>query len=93
MKTWSYDDTAAAAHEWLGGFSICGSILLIDFGSTQQIVESTDPVPPISIAFQHNAVFAGFVSPTVVLSKKIPKIIDHMLRRMDSDLNPLISSS
>jgi hypothetical protein len=46
-------------------------ILLIDVGSTQQIVESTDPVPPISIAFQHNAVFAGFVSPTVVLSKKI----------------------
>jgi hypothetical protein len=46
-------------------------ILLIDVGSTQQIVKSTDPVPPISIAFQHNAVFAGFVSPTVVLSKKI----------------------
>ena len=46
-------------------------ILLIDVGSTQQIVESADPVPSISIAFEHNAVFAGFVSPAVVLSKKV----------------------
>jgi hypothetical protein len=36
-----------------------------------KIVQSADPVPPVTIAFQHDAVFAGFVSPTVVLSKKI----------------------
>lgn len=54
-----------------GGFSICGGIFLIDVGSTQQVVESADPVPPISIAFEHNPVFAGFVSSTVVLSKKV----------------------
>jgi hypothetical protein len=34
-------------------------------------VESADSVPPVTIAFQHNAVFAGFVRPTVVLSEKI----------------------
>jgi hypothetical protein len=52
-------------------FSIRVGILLIDVGSTQQIVESADPVPPVTIAFQHNAVLAGFVGPTVVLSEKI----------------------
>jgi len=45
--------------------------MLIDVGPTQQIVESADPVPSVTIAFPDNAVFAGFVSPTVVLSKKI----------------------
>jgi hypothetical protein len=55
----------------LGGFSICAGILLIDVASTQQIVESTNPVPSVTIAFQHNPVFAGFVSATVILSKKI----------------------
>jgi hypothetical protein len=49
----------------------CAGILLIDVGSTQQIVESTDPVPPVTIAFEHDAVFTGLVSPTVVLRKKI----------------------
>jgi hypothetical protein len=52
-------------------FSIRARILLIDAGSAQQIVESADSVPSVTIAFQHNAVFAGFVSPTVVLSEKI----------------------
>jgi hypothetical protein len=55
----------------LGGFSICVRILLIDVCSTQQIVESADPVPPVTVAFQHDAVFAGFVSATVVLSEKV----------------------
>ena len=45
--------------------------ILIDVGSTQQIVESADSVPPVSITFQHNAVFSGLVSPTVVLRKKV----------------------
>jgi len=45
--------------------------MLIDVGPTQEIVESTDPVPSVTIAFQYNAVFAGFVSPAVILSKKI----------------------
>jgi hypothetical protein len=60
-----------------GGFSLLRLFfnphwfLLIDVGSTQQIVESADPVPPVTIAFQHNAVLAGFVGPTVVLSEKI----------------------
>jgi hypothetical protein len=36
------------------------AITLIDVGSTQQIVESADPVPSVTIAFQHNAVLAGF---------------------------------
>ena len=53
------------------GFSTGVGIALIDVGPTQQIVESADPVPSVTIAFQDNAVFAGFVSPTVVLSKKI----------------------
>jgi hypothetical protein len=53
------------------GFSTCVSIALINIDSTQQIVESADPVPSVTIAFQHNAMFAGFVSPTVVLGKKI----------------------
>jgi hypothetical protein len=53
------------------GFSTCVGITLIDVGPTQQIVESADPVPSVTIAFQHNAVFAGVVSPAVVLSKKI----------------------
>jgi hypothetical protein len=44
---------------------------LIDVGSTQQIVEPADAVPPVSIAFEHNPVFTGLVSPTVVLRKKI----------------------
>jgi hypothetical protein len=44
---------------------------LVDIGSTQQIIESANAVPSVTVAFQHNAVFAGFVSPTVVLSKKI----------------------
>jgi hypothetical protein len=44
---------------------------LIDISSALQIVESVDPVPAVTTAFQHNAVFAGFVSATVVLSKKI----------------------
>src|SRR6478735_6641467 len=46
-------------------------IALIDVGPAQQIVESTDPVPSVTVAFQNDAVFAGFVSPTVVLSEKI----------------------
>ena len=46
-------------------------IFLIDVGSTQQIVESADPVPPVTIAFEHNAVFTGLVSSTVVFRKKI----------------------
>ena len=45
-------------------------ILLIDVSSTQQIVESADAVPPVSIAFEHNPVFTG-LSPTVVLRKKV----------------------
>src|SRR6266566_2842191 len=52
-------------------FSTCVGITLIDVGPTQQIVESPDPVPSVTIAFQHNAVLAGFVSPAVVLSKEI----------------------
>jgi hypothetical protein len=45
--------------------------VLIDVGSTQQVVESTDSIPPVSIAFEHDPVFTGLVSPTVVLRKKI----------------------
>ena len=44
---------------------------MIDISSAQQIVESADPVPSVAVAFQDNPVFAGFVSATVVLSKKI----------------------
>ena len=44
---------------------------MIDVGPAQQIVEPTYPVPSVTVAFQDDAVFAGFVSPTVVLSKKI----------------------
>ena len=51
--------------------SIGVGITLVDVGPTQQIVESADPVPSVSIAFQDNAVFARFVSATVVLSQKI----------------------
>ena len=51
--------------------SIGVGITLVDVGATQQIVESADPVPSVPITFQDNAVFAGFVSATVVLSKKI----------------------
>jgi hypothetical protein len=32
------------------GFSTCVGITLIDVGSTQQIVESADPVPSVTIA-------------------------------------------
>ena len=46
-------------------------IALIDVGPAQQIVESTDPVPSVTVAFQDYAVFPGLVSPTVVLGKKI----------------------
>jgi 4-hydroxy-tetrahydrodipicolinate synthase len=52
-------------------FSIYRGILLIDVGSTQQIIESADPIPPVTIAFKHDAVFAGFVSSAVVLSEKV----------------------
>ena len=44
---------------------------MIDVGSTQQIIESADPIPPVSTAFEHDAVFAGLVGPAVVLSKKV----------------------
>jgi hypothetical protein len=44
---------------------------LIDVGPAQQIVESTDSVPSVTVAFQDDAVFPGLVSPTVVLSEKI----------------------
>jgi hypothetical protein len=54
----------------VSGFSTCVSIALINIGSTQQIVESADPVPSVTIAFQDNAVFAGIRWPTVVLSKE-----------------------
>ena len=46
-------------------------IALVDVGSTQQIIESADPVPSVAVAFQHDAVFAGVVSPAVVLSKQV----------------------
>ena len=49
----------------------CVGITLIDVGSTQQIVESADPVPSVTIAFQHNAMFAGLTGPAVVFSKKV----------------------
>jgi hypothetical protein len=40
-------------------------------GSAQQIIESANPVPSVAIAFQHNAVFIGLVSPTVTVSAVI----------------------
>ena len=52
-------------------FSICAGILLIDVGSTQQIIESADPVPSVTVAFEHDAVFTGLVCPAVILSKKV----------------------
>ena len=51
--------------------SIAVGITIVDVGATQQIVESADPVPSVTVAFQDYAVLPGLVSPTVVLSKKI----------------------
>jgi hypothetical protein len=28
-------------------------IVLIDVGSTQEIIEATDPIPSVTVAFQH----------------------------------------
>ena len=49
----------------------CVFVGVVDVGSAQQIIESANAVPSVTVTFQHNAVFAGFVSPTVVLSKEI----------------------
>jgi len=63
--------SAPAMRDCPDGFSIYGGVFLIDVGSTQQIIESADPVPPVSVAFEHDAVFAGFGCTAVVLSKKV----------------------
>jgi hypothetical protein len=52
-------------------FSIWLGILLIDVRSPQQIIESADPVPSVTIALQHNAMLTGFVRTTVILCEKI----------------------
>ena len=44
------------------GFSTGVGVTLIDVGPTRQIVESADAVPPVTIAFQHNAATKGIES-------------------------------
>jgi hypothetical protein len=46
-------------------------IALVDVGSTQQVIESADPVPSVTVAFEHDPVFARFVCPAVILSEKV----------------------
>src|SRR5437762_2550192 len=66
-----------------------GDASACDVGPTQQIIESADPVPSVAVAFQDNPVFAGFVSATVVLSKKI----DQQLALCQSEIGGQRSAS
>ena len=49
----------------------CVFVGVVDVGSAQQIIESANAVPSVTVTFQHDAVFAGVVRPAVVLSKKV----------------------
>jgi hypothetical protein len=48
-----------------------GLVFGVDVAALQQIIQSSDTVPAISVAFDHEPVLATLVGPAVVLGKQI----------------------